>query len=128
MMARMGPSEILERSRTYLLTLPEVDERLSHGAPAFFAAKKCFAMHMNNHHGVGWVAFWLASSHDFQTAMVAQDAGVYFVPPYVGHRGWLGVRLEAGLPWDQLQNHLLEAYCAVASAKLLVKLESTGAS
>ena len=124
----MRAAEILERSRAYLLALPEVSERLSHGAPSFFAGKKCLAMYMDNHHGVGWVAFWLAGSVDFQTAMVSRDSQVYFVPPYVGHRGWLGVRLDEGLPWEQVQHHLLEAYCAVASAKMQSKLELVGGS
>lgn len=128
MMVGMGPAETLEQSRKFLMTLPEVSERLSHGAPAFFAAKKCFVMYMNNHHDVGWCAFWCAANHEFQVAMVAQDAGVYFVPPYVGHRGWLGIRLDAGVSWDQIQNHLLEAYCLVATVKLLAKLESAGES
>ena len=109
----------LEVLRTYCSGLREVTERVSHGDPAFFVAKKCFVMVKNNHHGAGWLAFWCASTLEFRTAMLTRDPQTYFVPPYVGHRGWLGVRLDTGLTSETLENHLLEAYCCVAPPRLL---------
>jgi YjbR len=103
--------------------LPEVTERVSHGDPAFFVGKKCFVMFRNNHHGVGWLALWCASSITFQAAMIERESQNYFVPPYVGHRGWLGVKLDGGLTSGTILNHLLEAYCCVAPSRLQDKLE-----
>jgi hypothetical protein len=114
----MNTNQLLEHIRAYCLQLPEVSERLSHGTPTFFVQKKSFFIYTNNHHNVGWVALWCAATKDFQEAMVKQNPSAYFVPPYVGHRGWLGVRLDAGLELGVLENHLLEAYCCVAPSKL----------
>ena len=107
----------------YCLGLPAVTERVSHGDPAFFVQKKCFVMFKNNHHGVGWLALWCASSTIFRGAMIERDSQNYFVPPYVGHRGWLGVKLAGGLPSSEILNHLLEAYCCVAPRRLQDRLE-----
>jgi hypothetical protein len=85
------PLELIRASCSRLL---EVTERVSHGDPAFFVAKKCFVMVKNNHSCAGWLAFWCASTLEFRAAMLERDAQMYFVPPYVGHRGWLGVRLQ----------------------------------
>ncbi len=114
----MNPAQYLELLRAYCSSLPEVTERMSHGDPAFFVAKKCFVMVKNNHHGVGWLTFWCASTSEFRAAMRTRDPQTYFVPPYVGHRGWLGVRLDTGLTQETLENHLLEAYCCVAPPRL----------
>lgn len=64
------------------------------------------------------LALWCASTLEFHTAMLERDPQTYFVPPYVEHRGWLGVRV-ARLPQDTLENHLLEAYHCVAPPRLL---------
>ena len=118
----MTPAQHLELMRAYTHRLPEVAERVTHGDPAFFVAKKCFVMVKNNHHAVGWLAFWCASTPEFRAAMLECDSQSYFVPPYVGHRGWLGVRLDTGLTPETLENHLLEAYCCVAPPRLLARL------
>jgi hypothetical protein len=99
-------------------TLPQVTEKLSHGDPAFFVGKRCFVMFKHNHHGVGWLGMWCASTAEFRSALLEEDERAYFVPPYVGHRGWLGVRLDAGLETGRVLDHLLEAYCCVAPARL----------
>ena len=121
----MNASEALEPIRAFCAGLPGVSERLSHGSPAFFAGR-CFATVTDRHHGVPWVALWCAADPAFQIAMVAAHPEVYFVPPYVGRRGWLGVRLGRGLAAEALENHLLEAYRRVAGARLLASLEARG--
>ena len=112
--------QTLELIRTSCSRLLEVTERLSHGDPAFFVAKKCFLMLRSDHHGIGGLTLWCASNLEFRVAMLERDPITYFVPPYVGHRGWLGVRLDTGLPQDILENHLLEAYYCVAPPRLLL--------
>jgi predicted DNA-binding protein (MmcQ/YjbR family) len=110
----------LERLREICLALPETSERLSHGAPTFFVReKRAFLMVLTNHHGDGRFAIWCASPAGLQATLVDLDPVKFFVPPYVGHRGWLGVRLDRGLDWDELAGIAEDAYSEVAPAKLV---------
>jgi hypothetical protein len=109
----------LERVRAACLALPEVEERLSHGAPSFFVrGKRCFVMVMDDHHGDGRFALWCAAPEGMQHALVAGDPEAYFVPPYVGHRGWIGVRLDRSLAWDEIAGAIEDAWLAVAPKRL----------
>ena len=111
---------VLERLRTVCLALPETTERPSHGAPSFFVRdKKCFLMLLDNHHGDGRFAMWCAARAGDQQLLVEADAQRFFVPPYVGHRGWLGVRLDRGLDWDELAGIVEDAFCTVAPKRLV---------
>jgi hypothetical protein len=115
-----GRERTLERIRAICLGLPEVSERLSHGAPSFFVrGKRCFAMVLANHHGDGRFAIWCAAGDGMQAMLVESDPERFFVPPYVGHRGWLGLRLDRALDWDELAGILEDAYAEVAPAKLV---------
>jgi hypothetical protein len=111
---------ILRRLRAVCLALPETSERPSHGAPTFFVrGKRAFVTVMTNHHGDGRFALWCAAGDGIQRMLVDADPERFFVPPYVGHRGWLGVRLERALDWDELAGIVEDAYAAVAPAKLV---------
>ena len=95
------PRTPLDRVREACLALPEVTERLSHGAPSFFVREsKTFVMLMDDHHGDGRLALWCAAPAGAQQEMVDEDPDRYFRPPYVGHRGWLGVRLDGRPDWS----------------------------
>jgi hypothetical protein len=110
----------LRRLREICLGLPETSERLSHGAPTFFVReKRAFLMVLTDHHGDGRFAIWCAAADGMQAMLVEADPDKFFVPPYVGHRGWLGVRLERGLDWDELAGIAEDAYAEVAPAKLI---------
>lgn len=110
----------LERLREICFGLPETTERLSHGAPTFFVrGKRPFVMVLTDHHGDGRFAIWCAAADGVQGMLVEADPERFFVPPYVGHRGWLGVRLDRGVDWDELAGIAEDAYAEVAPAKLL---------
>ena len=110
----------LERVRAACLALPEVEERLSHGAPSFFVrGKRCFVMVMDDHHGDGRFALWCAAPEGMQHALVEGDPDSYFVPPYVGHRGWIGVRLDRALPWEEIAGAIEDAWLEVAPKRLV---------
>ncbi len=110
----------LARVRALCLALPQVSERASHGRPAFFIEdKRSFLSFMDNHHHDGRLALWCAAPEGVQAAAVAADPKRYFVPPYVGHRGWLGVRLDRGLEWDEVAGAIEDAYALVAPARLV---------
>ena len=93
-------SDPLERLRSIIAAWPETDERISHGSPTFWGGKKTFASFHDNHHGDGRVAVWCKATHDAQEDLVAADPDVFFVPPYVGPSGWLGIRLDRDVDWD----------------------------
>jgi hypothetical protein len=110
----------LERIREICLGLPETSERLSHGAPTFFVReKRAFLMVLTDHHGDGRFAVWCAAAAGMQAMLVNAEPERFFVPPYVGHRGWLGVRLDRGLNWEELTGIAEDAYADVAPAKLV---------
>jgi hypothetical protein len=118
----------LERLREICLGLPETSERLSHGAPTFFVReKRAFVMVLTNHHGDGRFALWCAAPDGMQTMLVETDAERFFVPPYVGHRGWLGVRLDRGLDWDEISGIVEDAYATVAPPRLVEAARGDGA-
>ena len=110
----------LGRLRAICATLPETSERASHGAPSFFVGgKRCFLMLLDDHHGDGRFAIWCAAAGGMQTMLVDADPERFFVPPYVGHRGWLGMRLDRALDWDELAGIVEDAYAEIAPQKLV---------
>ena len=113
-----------QRVREISLALPEVTERLSHGAPTFFVRdKRAFVMCMDDHHGDGRLAIWCAAAPGVQAMLVGGDPERFFVPPYVGHRGWLGVRLDVKPDWDEIGGIVEDAYRAVAPKRLVAELD-----
>jgi hypothetical protein len=110
----------LERVRELCLALPETSERLSHGSPCWFVReKRCFVMYLDNHHGDGRLALWCAAPEGMQRALVDSAPEHYFVPPYVGHRGWIGVRLDRDLSWDEIAGAIEDAWLEVAPKRLV---------
>jgi hypothetical protein len=120
-------TDAVERLRRICLALPEATERLSHGEPSFFVRdKKQFVMLDNHHHGAEHLAFWCAAPLGAQEQLVAQNPDQYFRPPYVGHRGWVGVRIDRGPDWDELTEIVRDAYRQIAPKGLREQLEATG--
>jgi len=114
-------SDVTERVRAICLGFPGVTEKLSHGAPSFFAGRQFCAVWVDGHHDQEFPHLWCAAPPGGQEELVAQGDR-YFRPPYVGGRGWVGVRLEGKLDWKELEEVLEDAYRTVAPPKLLVHL------
>jgi hypothetical protein len=115
----------LDRVRAACLALPEVVERPSHGAPTFFVRdKKTFVTFMDDHHGDGRLAIWCAAPVGAQQELVATNPARFFRPPYVGHRGWLGVRVDSRPDWLELAEIIEDAYRVVAPKTLVAELDS----
>lgn len=108
----------LERVRRYSLALPETSERPSHGEPTFFVSKKVFVMFANNHHDDGRIAVWLPTPPGAQASLIESSPDVYFRPPYVGHRGWVGIELDK-IGDDDLAYHIRVAWELIAPKRLL---------
>ena len=114
----------LPRLRELCLALPETTERLSHGEPTWFVrGKKTFVMYADHHHD-DRLAFWCAAPPGAQEELAAQEPERYFRPPYVGHRGWLGVYLDVPVDWAEIREVVADAYRAIAPKTLVAKLDA----
>ena len=110
--------------RSACLALPEVEERLSHGTPSYFVrGKKTMAMFQDDHHGDGILGVWCAAAPGAQAELVEAEPDRFFVPPYVGHRGWIGVHLDRSPDPDEVVAILTDAYRQVAPKALLRQLD-----
>lgn len=101
--------EQLRRVRRYCTSLPGVTEKLSHGEPTFFVAKKVFCMFANNHHNDGHVAVWIPAPPGMQATLIKTWPETFFYPPYVGGKGWVGIDLER-VGDDELGAHVSDAW------------------
>ena len=116
--------QALAQIRQISLGLPEVSERLSHSAPSFFIReKKTLAMFHSDHHGDGELGIWCPAPPGVQAQMVETEPDRFYVPAYVGHRGWLGMRLDRNPDWGEVAEVLVEAYRTVAPKKLVAELD-----
>ena len=111
--------------REVCLSFPETEERPSRGSPDFRVSGKTFATYVVNHHGDGRVALWLNSPPGAQEFYAGNEPEHYFVPPYVGPRGWLGVHLDKGLRWTTIAMRVREAYEKVAPEFLSAMIDET---
>ncbi|MDT4893632.1 MAG: hypothetical protein QOE97_2667 [Pseudonocardiales bacterium] len=117
----------VERLRAICLALPEATERMTHGAPGFFVRdKKLFVSVDDHHHGVEHLAFWCAAPAGVQEQMLAEDPAQFFRPAYVGHRGWLGVRIDLEPDWDEIAAIVRDAFRQVAPKTLAARLTDDG--
>jgi hypothetical protein len=110
--------DIGDAVRDVCLRLPEAWEKPSHGMADFRVGKRSFATFAVNHHGDGRIALWLNMPSGAQQHHVEADPERFFVPPYVGPRGWLGVHLDRGLVWQRVDALVREAYAHTAPTRL----------
>ena len=120
------PSRTLERLREVCLALPSVTERPSHGAPTWFVQdKKTFVQFwVDGHHQDDFPHLWCAAPPGVQEELVAAEPDRFFRPPYVGGRGWIGVRMDGVVDWDEVAAICEDAYRVVAPKKLVALLDS----
>lgn len=114
-------TEPLDRVRKICLALPEVTEKLSHGSPTWFV-KKTFVNFSDHKHG-GPLAIWCAAAPGTQEEAIEKEPDRFYRPPYVGVRGWLGVRLDVDVDWDEIAAIIEEAYRQVAPKRLVAELD-----
>lgn len=114
----------VQRLRRICLALPETTERVSHGSPSFFIRdKKQFVSVDDHHHGADHLAFWCPAVPGAQEQLIAEDSDQFFRPPYVGHRGWVGVRIDINPDWDEIAAIVTDAYRLVAPKTLAAQLD-----
>ena len=118
--AKTATDTAYERVREICLGFPAAEEKLSHGAPSFHVRGKMFLTFVDDHHGDGRVAVWCKSTLDEQRRLVASDPARFYVPPYVGVKGWLGVNVGgADADWIELAILVEEGWRSVAPQRVL---------
>lgn len=109
-----------ERLRAICLDFPEAVERETWEAPTYRVRDKIFAMQRGTE---APIALWCKANPGVQEMLVAGDPARYFVPPYVGHNGWIGVRLDGGVDWDDVADLVAESYRLIAPKRLVKELD-----
>jgi len=116
----------IRRLREICLALPEAFEKEAWGECTFrVTGGSMFAMTDNNHHRSKHIAVWVKAPLDVQELLVSADAKRFFVPPYVGSKGWIGVRLDYKVDWDELREILKDGYAMSAPRRLLALATGT---
>jgi predicted DNA-binding protein (MmcQ/YjbR family) len=111
--------DIRDAVREICLSFPQAEQVQSHGSPDFrVSGGKTFATFVINHHGDGRIALWVPAPSGAQSLYTEAEPDHYFIPPYVGPRGWLGIHLDRGLDWGRIASHVREAFVLVAPKAL----------
>ena len=116
--------QTLEKVRAYCLSYPETSEKEAWGGPTFRVKDKMFVMYMDDHHGDGRLALWCNADAEARDTLVKADPRRFFVPPYMGPRGWLGVHLDKRLAWKRVTEIIDGAYRRTAPKRVLASLDA----
>ena len=106
----MTSKPLFDRVRKFCLSLPETFEKLSHGEATFFVKKRTFVMFSTNHQGDGNYSIVCNAPEGAQEILTVNDPDNFYVPPYVGGAGWIGVRLDRGIAWKIVASVVTDAY------------------
>ena len=120
-----SPTSSLGRVRAICLALPHVTERLSHGTPTFFVRDRTAFVYawVDGHHDHTFPHLWCAAGPGVQEVLTRAAPDYFFRPPYVGHRGWVGIRLDGGVGWDEVGEVCEDGFRAVAPRRLVAELD-----
>ncbi len=116
------PDRLL-RLRTICLSFPEATESEAWGDPTWRVRDKIFAMQKGNYAG-GRPSLWVKSTNDMQQELLATDRKRYFVPPYVGHKGWVGICMDGRIAWKRVEELIDASYRAIAPKRLVAELDA----
>jgi hypothetical protein len=109
----------IDRLRAICLALPEAVEKEAWGDPTFRVRGKIFAMEKR---GDGRVSLWCKAPPGSQMVLVGADPERFFVPPYVGHKGWVGVRLDSKPDWEEVTALVKRSYRLIAPKRLAASI------
>lgn len=108
---------LIDKVRQLALALDGASEKLSHGEPTFWVRGRTFAMIDNGHHGADHIAVYVNAPGGAQRSLVGGDPEHFFVPPYVGGKGWIGVRIDRSLSWNVIGDLLRQAHAMTGIRK-----------
>ncbi|MGH3478118.1 MAG: MmcQ/YjbR family DNA-binding protein [Pseudonocardiaceae bacterium] len=123
----MNPSSLdpdrLHRLRTICLAFPEATEKQAWGDPTWRVRNRIFAMQKGNYDG-GRPSLWLKAPAGAAEVLIAPDRDRFFIPPYVGQKGWIGVYLDGSdADWDELADLITDSYRLIAPKRLVTELD-----
>lgn len=118
-----APHDPVERLRALCLALPETTEKETFGDPTFRVRDKIFAMPRR---GDGRVSFWFKAPPGSQQILVGADSELFFVPPYVGPKGWVGTRLDRDPDWAEVAALVTRSYRLIAPKRLSARIAGEG--
>jgi hypothetical protein len=118
----------IERLRKLCLALPEATEKEAWSEPTWRVKGKLFAQVDDHHHGSAHCSLWLPASIEAQEALIAADPARFFRPPYVGHKGWIGLVLDGKPDWQAVAELVRAAYLRIAPPKLQAQLAEASAA
>src|SRR5262245_20766285 len=110
-------TQILVRVRARAAAWPVVEEKLSRGTPVFCVGGRQFAMVVDDHHGEECAGVWVKGADGLQADLVRSDERRYFVPPYLGSKGWIGIRIDARADWKAIDALLQDAHAVVRRSR-----------
>jgi predicted DNA-binding protein (MmcQ/YjbR family) len=113
----------LPRLRAICLALPEAGERPSGRHAAFLVRGRTFAYFLNDHHGDGRLALHCKIPPEGRDLLLGSDPARFFVPPYLGHRGWVGVYLDVPTDWEEVADLVADSYRLIAPKRLAALLD-----
>ncbi len=118
------PDDPLDQLRALCLAFPEATEKEAWGnVPTFRVRDKIFAQYETNRRGDGRVSLWCKAPPGLQGALVDSAPDRYFVPPYVGRHGWVGVYLDVDPDWDFVADLVDDSYRLTAPKRLTALLD-----
>ena len=114
------PEQPIDRLRNLCLALPEAAEQETWGDPTFRVGGEIFAMLKR---GDGRASVWLKAPDGSQSILVGADPDRFFVPPYLGHRGWVGIRVDDDPDWAEIAALLQRSYRLIAPKRLVRQID-----
>ncbi|MGH1348587.1 MAG: MmcQ/YjbR family DNA-binding protein [Nannocystales bacterium] len=120
----MAKKDPLEKLREIIEALPETSEKLSHGAPTWWGGKKTFARFHSGGYDEGRPGVWINAPEGVQADLIEADPAKFYRPKYLGPSGWVGMRLEGKVDWDEVRFLLLQGYRMVAPKRALALLDA----
>ena len=117
---------LLKRVRALVEALPETSEKLSHGAPMFWGGRKTFACFHAGGYDDGRRGVWIKADDGVQGELIESDPDRFYRPKYMGPSGWVGVRLEGDVDWEQVRVLLEDGWRLVVPKRAIRALEERG--
>ena len=117
----------LVRLTKICLALPESIRQLHGNHAGFLVRKRTFAYFLNDHHGDGIVALTCKVLPGDNAALAAAQPARFYIPAYIGPRGWVALRLDVGnVDWDEVAELVVGSYLLVAPKRLAALVEGSG--
>lgn len=122
---KLKSGSFLPEIRRICLNLPETEERLNHGMPAFAVKNRTAFIFVQESKKENRASIWFKALPEIQEELVEQDPDRFFTPPYLGPSGWVGLRLDIDLDWEEVAQATEEAWRLVAPKRAIKELEDT---